>query len=185
MFGCFKTLSVRISLLICKFSESKLCKNSNPSLSHSKKKKDDSKCKNLKRDIEATGTRLVDDFDGKRLARNNIRSEFDFCRVPFTKRSPKLVFPNTHSFRHHPKFQTHSKNPLKWLKREEDKKWELSYGENNTRLSFTSFFSLLGKRMYLWVTEKIIYFCKLFMLLSFYLYILKLLREFSISRKHD
>lgn len=39
MFGCFKTLSVRISLLICKFSESKLCKNSNPSLSHSKKKK--------------------------------------------------------------------------------------------------------------------------------------------------
>lgn len=99
MFGCFNTFNVRISLLICKIQIGQKLRN--PPLTNWEIERIENGKKNLKGDVETSDTRLIDDFDGERFAGNSISSEFNFCRIPFTKRSPKLVFPNKHSLRHH------------------------------------------------------------------------------------
>lgn len=82
---------------------------------------------NLKGHVKTSDTRLVNDFDGEGFAGNSILSKFDFCRVPFSKCSSKLVFTNSHSFRHHPKHQTTTKPQIwsmsRWIEQRRVKLW--------------------------------------------------------------
>lgn len=100
MFGCFKTLSVRISLLIYKITKSRVGK----SLKIHRYSRREIKIENgnLKRDVNTSDTRLIDDFDGEWFAGNSIYSEFNLCGISLSKCPPKLVFTNTHSLYHHP-----------------------------------------------------------------------------------
>lgn len=168
MFGCFKTLSVRISLLICKISQ---VKNGFKSYESNWEIDRGIYRRNLKGDVETSYTRLVDDFDSKWLARNSIRCVFNFCRVALSECPPKLVFTDTHSLCHHSiqipeiiyQYKIGQRRVYKlwvciwlcmftyiykdWGWGEEDKKWRLNLDwrkEHVTRhYPFASFFSLL------------------------------------------